>query len=81
MPLGVCVSDDEADAAVEEVPDAFRALSQREIEDLAKDEIDAARAAVERGDVEGARTHLRRARELDPESSDLSEVEALIDAQ
>jgi serine/threonine-protein kinase len=72
---------DEADAAVEEVPDAFRALSQREIEDLAKDEIDAARAAVERGDVEGARTHLRRARELDPESSDLSEVEALIDAQ
>jgi serine/threonine protein kinase len=72
---------DEADAAVEEVPDAFRALSQREIEDLAKDEIDAARAAVERGDVDGARTHLRRARELDPESSDLSEVEALIDAQ
>lgn len=71
---------DELDAAVE-VPDAFRALSQREIEDLAKDEIDAARAAIEHGDAEGARAHLRRARELDPESSDLGEVEALLNAQ
>lgn len=65
------------DAAVE--PDAFRALSQREIEDLAKDELDAARAAVARGDLSAARTHLGRARDLDPESGDLSEVEALLE--
>jgi len=66
------------DAAVE--PDAFRALSQREIEDLAKDELDAARAAVARGDRSAARMHLNRARELDPESGDLGEVETLLEA-
>ena len=65
------------DAAVE--PDAVRALSQREIEDLAKDELDAARAAIARGDLSSARTHLSRARDLDPESGDLSEVEALLE--
>lgn len=61
-------------------PDAFRPLSPREIEDLAKDELDAARAAVTRGDRAAARSHLARARELDPESGDLEEVEALLDA-
>ena len=69
----------EVDAAVEP-PDAVRALSQREIEDLAKDELDSARADVARGDLDAARAHLRRARELDPESGDLSEVERLIEA-
>ncbi|MBX7191435.1 MAG: protein kinase [Sandaracinaceae bacterium] len=73
------------DAAIErpdafEPPDASRALSPREIEDLAKDELDAARAAVERGDRAAARAHLERSRELDPESGDLEEVEALIAA-
>jgi serine/threonine-protein kinase len=72
------------DAALEEAldafepPDAFRVLSQREIEDLAKDELDAARADIERGDRRSAETHLARARELDPESSDLEEIEALL---
>jgi serine/threonine-protein kinase len=61
-------------------PDAFRALSQREIEDLAKDEIDAARAAITEGDRAAAVRHLARARELDPESSDLEEVDALLSA-
>ncbi|MBN8609737.1 MAG: serine/threonine protein kinase [Deltaproteobacteria bacterium] len=61
-------------------PDAFRELSQREIEDLAKDEIDAARAAISSGDRAAATRHLARARELDPESSDLEEVDALLSA-
>jgi serine/threonine-protein kinase len=72
------------DAAAEEdahePPDAFRALSPREIEDLAKDELDAARADIERGDRRSAAAHLERARELDPESSDLEEVEAALAA-
>jgi serine/threonine-protein kinase len=63
-----------------EPPDAFRELSPREIEDLAKDELDAARAAVAAGDRAAAEAHLARARELDPESGDLEEVEALIEA-
>ncbi len=53
-------------------------LSRQEREDLAKDELDAARAAVERHALDEARQHLARARELDPESSDLEEIEALI---
>ncbi len=61
-------------------PDAFRELSQREIEDLAKDELDAARLDVEHGDRASAVSHLARARELDPESGDIEEVEALIAA-
>jgi hypothetical protein len=74
-----------SDAALEatdafEAPDAFRELSQREIEDLAKDELDAARADVARGDRTSAQQHLARARELDPESGDIEEVEALISA-
>jgi len=63
-----------------EEPDAFRELSQREIEDLAKDELDRAREAVTAGDREAAGRHLTRARELDPESGDIEEVEALIAA-
>lgn len=55
-------------------------LSRQEREDLAKDELDSARAAVERGAVEQARAHLAQARELDPGSSDLEEIEALIAA-
>ena len=47
---------------------------------MAKDEIDLARAALESGDREGARVHLERARDLDPESSDLEEIEALLSA-
>jgi hypothetical protein len=84
------VDPSEADAGVDapleealdafEPPDAFRVLSQREIEDLAKDELDAARADIERGDRRSAETHLARARELDPESSDLEEIEALLAA-
>jgi tRNA A-37 threonylcarbamoyl transferase component Bud32 len=84
----VAASEEDAgvDAPLEEVldafepPDAFRALSPREIEDLAKDELDAARADIERGDRRSAETHLARARELDPESSDLEEIEALLRA-
>ncbi len=58
--------------------DAARPLSPREIEDLAKDELDAARAAIDRGDRRAARAHLDRARALDPTSGDLDEIEALL---
>ncbi|MFO0686343.1 MAG: serine/threonine-protein kinase [Sandaracinus sp.] len=56
-------------------------LSRQEREDMAKDELDAARASVERHALDEARQHLARARELDPESSDLEEIEALIAAE
>ena len=59
-------------------PDTGRTLSRTEREDMAKDEIDLARAALEARDRPGARMHLDRARELDPESSDLEEIEALL---
>lgn len=55
-------------------------LTRQEREDLAKDELDAARASVDRGAIDEARAHVARARELDPESSDLEEIEALITA-
>jgi tRNA A-37 threonylcarbamoyl transferase component Bud32 len=61
-------------------PDAGRTLSRSEREDMAKDEIDRARELLESGDRAGAREHLDRARELDPESSDLEELEALLSA-
>ena len=57
---------------------ATTTLSRQEREDMAKDELDAARAAVDRGAIDEARSHLTRARELDPESSDIEEIEALI---
>ncbi len=59
---------------------ALEALTRQEREDMAKDELDAARAAVERGEIDAARAHLAHARELDPESSDLEEIEALVSA-
>jgi tRNA A-37 threonylcarbamoyl transferase component Bud32 len=55
-------------------------LSRTEREDMAKDELDRAREAIATGDARGARQHLERARELDPESSDLEEIQALLDA-
>jgi serine/threonine-protein kinase len=54
------------------------APTRQEREDMAKDELDAARAAVDRGALDEARAHLAHARELDPESSDIEEIEALI---
>jgi hypothetical protein len=63
----------EIDAAVVE-PE----LSRQEREDRAKDELDLARSAVERGAIDEARSHLERARALDPESSDLEEIDALV---
>lgn len=55
-------------------------LTRAEREDLAKDELDQAREAIEAHDARRARQHLSRARELDPESSDLEEIQALLDA-
>jgi serine/threonine-protein kinase len=77
LDAGLDAGEDVGTDAFEE-PDAFRELSPREIEDLAKDELDAARDAVTRGDRAAALRHLARARELDPESGDIEEVEALI---
>jgi serine/threonine-protein kinase len=53
-------------------------MSRLEREDAAKDAIDRAREMIERRDFEGARRELELARALDPESSDLEEVEALL---
>ena len=53
-------------------------LTRQEREDMAKDELDTARTLVEQGALDQARAHVARARELDPESSDLEEIEALI---
>jgi serine/threonine-protein kinase len=64
-----------------EAPDtneATPALSRQDREDMAKDELDAARAAIAEGNLDSARAHIARARELDPESSDLEEVEGLL---
>jgi serine/threonine-protein kinase len=63
-----------------DAPDAPPELSRAEREDLAKDELDRAREAIEAHDARRARQHLIRARELDPESSDLEEIQALFDA-
>jgi len=63
-----------------DAPDTPPELTRAEREDLAKDELDRAREAIEAHDARGARQHLSRARELDPESSDLEEIQALLDA-
>lgn len=74
---GVDAPDVPSDAP--DAPDA-RELSRTEREDLAKDELDRARLAIDAGERAEARRHLEAARELDPESSDLEEIEALIAA-
>jgi serine/threonine-protein kinase len=71
-------ASDAPDLGVDVGVDAGETLSRQEREDMAKDEIDAARAAIDRGALDEARTHVARARELDPESSDIEQVEALI---
>lgn len=63
-----------------DAPDTPPELTRVEREDLAKDELDRAREAIEAHDARSARQHLARARELDPESSDLEEIQALLDA-
>ncbi len=63
-----------------DAPDTPPELTRAEREDLAKDELDRAREAIEARDARRARQHLARARELDPESSDLEEIQALLDA-
>jgi len=72
------------DAAAEalDAPDApdVRELSRTEREDLAKDEIDRARDALTRGEREEAQRLLESARALDPESSDLEELEQALAA-
>ncbi len=69
------------DAFVEpDTGESVSTLSRQEREDMAKDELDAARAAVEHGALDAARAHVAHARELDPESSDLEEIESLIAA-
>jgi serine/threonine-protein kinase len=79
-PADLGVSDDAGiDAWVDiDAGSVAPSLSRQEREDLAKDELDAARAAVDRGALDEARAHVTRARELDPESSDLEGIEALI---
>lgn len=74
--------DASLDAAVEIDAATEPELTRQEREDRAKDELDLARAAVGRGEIDEARSHLERARTLDPESSDLEEIETLVrDAQ
>ncbi len=58
--------------------DAATELSRQEREDRAKDELDLARAAAVRGAIDEARVHLESARALDPESSDLEEIQSLV---
>ena len=60
--------------------DAGETLTRQEREDMAKDELDAARASIDRHALVEARSHVTRARELDPDSSDLEEIESLIRA-
>lgn len=54
-------------------------MSRLEREDAAKDAIDRARSWIARGRMSEARRELDRARELDPESSDLEEIEASLE--
>jgi predicted Ser/Thr protein kinase len=72
---------DAAPAALD-APDApdVRELSRAEREDLAKDEIDRARDALTRGERAEALRLLEAARALDPESSDLEELEQALEA-
>jgi serine/threonine-protein kinase len=51
-------------------------MSRLERENAAKDAIDRARELIRRNELEAAARELARARDLDPESSDLEEVEA-----
>jgi hypothetical protein len=78
-PIDAGVDAPDAPLDAPDAPDV-RELSRTEREDLAKDELDFARAAIARGEREDAARHLEAARELDPESSDLEEVQALLDA-
>ena len=66
------------DAAPARPDTGLASMSRVEREDAAKDAIDRARALVSTGDLAAARRQLDLARELDPESSDLEEVEAEI---
>lgn len=66
------------DAQPPERDSGIAAMSRSDREDAAKDAIERARAMLERGDLDGAASELDRARELDPESSDLEEVDALL---
>jgi tRNA A-37 threonylcarbamoyl transferase component Bud32 len=86
------VSDDAGvDAGLDAGPDGgedagfdagtTRPMSRLEREEAAKDALDRARRSIEAGDHEGALREIAAARELDPESSDLEEVEALLHAQ
>jgi serine/threonine-protein kinase len=51
-------------------------LSPHEREEAAKDELDRARAALERGDLEGASAALERASAFDPHNPDIAELQA-----
>jgi hypothetical protein len=51
-------------------------LSPHEREEAAKDELDRARAARERGDLEGASAALERASAFDPHNPDIAELQA-----
>jgi hypothetical protein len=55
-------------------------MSRLEREDAAKDAIDRARAQLERGRLDDAARELAQARALDPDSSDLEELEERLGA-
>ncbi|MEM9190183.1 MAG: protein kinase, partial [Myxococcota bacterium] len=68
------------DAAMEDAdaePDAEE-MTSHEREEAAKDAIDAARRAIDDGDVDAAATYLDRALTLDPENDDIDALEAAI---
>jgi tRNA A-37 threonylcarbamoyl transferase component Bud32 len=69
-------ADGGTDAGGRSADGGVQRMSRLEREDAAKDAIDRARAMIERGRFDDAQRELARARELDPESSDLEEVEA-----
>ncbi|MDX2089609.1 MAG: protein kinase [Kofleriaceae bacterium] len=75
---GVAVPDSGVDGGTG--PDAGPVLSRLEREDAAQDAIDRARVLIAQGDRDAASRELERARQLDPESSDLQEVLAQLAA-
>lgn len=63
------------DSGVDAGTPSYAHLSRHEREELAKDELDRARAALEAGQIDDARAAISHARTLDPTSSDLEELE------
>lgn len=76
LDAGISLLDTGIDAgSIDERDAGISGMSRLEREDAAKDAIDRARTLIARGRMSEARQELDHARELDPESSDLEEIE------